>query len=90
MKMLILFIKKTGSVLIAISAIITVTILYKKELIDDKMMLALVSGVIAGYFGMLKQKLEQDTMFRSLFDSFNARYCAETNDLLEGLRRGEV
>lgn len=46
----------------------------------------IAAGLISFYFGLLKEKIENDKLFKELFSEFNARYNGKVNDLLNRLR----
>ncbi len=53
--------------------------------ISNEIFLGCLGLLVSLYFGLLKQKLEQDKLFKELFQSFNNRYDDELNDLLNDL-----
>ncbi len=54
--------------------------------IDDKIALGLIVLSTTIYFGLLKYRIENDRVFKQLFDSFNERYSKEFNDLIKKAR----
>jgi len=59
-----------------------VSVLYWNDVIDDKKSLGLIISVSTIYFGLLKYRIENDRVFKELFDSFNKRYTSEFNNLI--------
>lgn len=52
------------------------------EIINDSEFLGVIVSVITIYFGILKYRIENDRVFKNLFDSFNKRYTSDFNDFL--------
>jgi len=63
-----------------------VSVLYWNDVIDDKKYLGLIISVGTIYFGLLKYRIENDRVFKELFDSFNKRYTSEFNKLINKIR----
>ena len=63
-----------------------VSVLYWNDVIDDKKSLGLIISVGTIYFGLLKYRIENDRVFKELFDSFNKRYTSEFNKLINKIR----
>lgn len=66
--------------------VITTILLFNNGRIQLEVFGAILGSTITAYFGILKQSIEGDQVFRELFTTFNARYSDETNDLLNRLR----
>lgn len=53
---------------------------------DDKLLLGLIGAIATLYFGLIKFKIENDSMFKELFIEFNERYSGELNNLINSLK----
>jgi hypothetical protein len=60
---------------------------FRKDAINDTSMISIVAIFISLYFGILKERNENDRIFKDLFESFNNKYNGEMNDLFNELRR---
>jgi len=56
--------------------------------LSDQALLGLVASIVAIYFGILKQQIESDKLFKELFESFNEKYDISYNDIFNRLRDG--
>lgn len=54
---------------------------------EGQVFAAIFVSVVSAYYAYQKQKIEDDKMFKELFQAFNSRYSAETNDILNELRK---
>jgi len=72
---------------ILVCSVITCNIYYN---IDDKVFIALLGSIISFYFGSLKMKIENDKIFKELFQEFNNKYDSSFNDLLNTLKYSKV
>src|SRR3546814_10593333 len=59
------------------------------DTISDQALLGLIASIATIYFGILKQQIESDKLFKELFESFNERYDSSYNDIFNGLRNGK-
>lgn len=66
----------------------TVFILYWLNVINDKESLGIFVSVGTIYFSLMKYRIENDRVFKDLFDSFNKRYTSEFNNLFMEVRDG--
>lgn len=82
-------IKKYKDTYVLSIILITVITLYLLKIINDKEFLGLIVSVGTIYFGLMKYRIENDRIFKELFDSFNKRYTGEFNDLLMNIREGK-
>jgi Txe/YoeB family toxin of Txe-Axe toxin-antitoxin module len=61
--------------------------------VDSSIIATLIIGiagiVCTAYYSKQKQKIENDNIFKSLFESFNARYDNRLNDLLNEIKLEE-
>lgn len=64
-----------------------VYILLYKEKIEGQIFAVIFASIVTAYYAFLKQKIENDRMFKDLFDSFNDKYNGTTNDIFNELRR---
>lgn len=71
--------KDTG---ILVFILVVSTFLFWFNIISDKEFLGLIVSVATIYFGMLKYRIENDRVFKDLFDTFNKRYTDNFNDKL--------
>jgi hypothetical protein len=62
------------------------TILYGIKVIDVTLLLGLLGSIATIYFGVLKLKIENDILFKELFEAFNKRYDTNLNDLINKLK----
>lgn len=62
------------------------TFLYGMKVIDMTLLLGLLGSIATIYFGVLKLKIENDILFKQLFETFNKRYDANLNDLINNLK----
>lgn len=62
-------------------------LLYTK-ILDGEVVAILFAAIATTYYSYLKQKIEDDKMFKELFVSFNEKYNGKTNDIFNELRNG--
>ena len=79
-------IKRNYISIITFIVFLLIIILFGFEWIDEKLFLGLLGVIATLYFGLLKQKSENDKLFKELFNTFNERYDNKFNDLLNELR----
>jgi hypothetical protein len=53
---------------------------------DDKLLLGLLGTVATLYFGSIKNRIENDKLFKELFQGFNEKYDSRFNDLINELK----
>ncbi|MDP1763816.1 MAG: hypothetical protein Q8L07_07990 [Sediminibacterium sp.] len=75
-----------GSLIALIFLFATCFVLYTGK-ICIQVFAGIFASIVAIYYGYLKQKIEDDKMFKELFESFNGKYNGETNDIFNELRR---
>ncbi len=68
---------------LAFIAIFTFHVLYT---LDVKIFLGLLGTTATLYFGSIKNRIENDKLFKELFTDFNSKYDNKINDLLNGLK----
>ncbi|MFZ4799250.1 MAG: hypothetical protein ACOYMA_17255 [Bacteroidia bacterium] len=71
---------------IAFILIVTLSILSVLKIVNNGLFLGLIGLMATFYFGYLKNKIEDDKVFKELFDSFSERYDGKMNDLINELR----
>jgi hypothetical protein len=81
-----LFCRNSETKLVIAFLVVACLFLYCRK-IESQAFIGIVASIIAVYFGLLKQKIDHDRMFKELFESFNSRYNAEINDIFNDLRR---
>ena len=57
------------------------------KVIEGQVFAIIFASIATTYYAFLKQKIENDKMFKDLFESFNTKYNGETNDIFNELRR---
>lgn len=67
-------------------AFIVVIFLYYLNLINATALLATLGSIATIYYGSLKTQLDNDLLFKELFNSFNGRYDNQINNLINSLR----
>jgi len=67
-------------------AFLAVIYLYYRNVIDATALLATLGSIATIYYGSLKTQLDNDVLFKELFNTFNSRYDARINDLINSLR----
>ncbi|QNF34592.1 hypothetical protein HUW51_18340 [Adhaeribacter swui] len=74
--------------IILISLIFTSIYMYieKQVIIKIEVLITAIASLITIYLSFVKQKIEDDKVFRELFIDFNNKYSGELNDLLNKLR----
>ncbi len=82
-------IKHWSTVFAAIFFMIT-TILVSNKIIEIHFFLGIIISIATIYYGHLKYKIEDDKMFKELFDDFNKRYDDKFNDLINEIRDGYI
>ena len=78
--------KNIESLVAFILLLATCFALYKWQ-INTQVIVGIFASIVAIYYGYQKQKIENDKMFKDLFESFNTKYNGETNDIFNELRR---
>lgn len=63
--------------------------LFEYEEINEKLIIGIVGLMATFYFGEIKSKIENDRVFKDLFDSFNSKYNGDMNDLINELRNSK-
>jgi hypothetical protein len=66
--------------------IVSLSILSALKIINNSLLLGLIGLMATFYFGYLKNRIEDDKVFKELFDSFSTKYDGKMNDLLNELR----
>lgn len=77
--------KNLDSIIATLSFILAYCLFYNS--VDSKDFLGIVLAIATIYFGVLKHRIENDKMFKELFESFNKKYDGTLNDLFNDLRR---
>jgi len=77
--------KNSGNIFFGTLLLISV-VLYAIEIINITSLIGLLLSFGTIYFGFLKIKIQDDILFKELFERFNERYDKELNDLLNQLR----
>lgn len=80
------FIKRHSELIIASSCFLLIIFLYLFCGINDKLFLGLLGTVATLYFGSIKYRIENDKLFKELFQEFNSRYDIRFNDLINELK----
>jgi hypothetical protein len=80
------FIRKYSETIIVLILFSIILILKRESLIDEKLLFGLMGTVATLYFGIIKFKIENDILFKELFNSFNEKYDNNFNDLLNELK----
>lgn len=81
------FIKKNKETIIVTLLFFFLGILYfNTEKISGTDFLGIGGAIATIYFGLLKNRIEDDNIFKELFVSFNIRYSGEINDIFNELR----
>jgi len=57
---------------------------------DDKLLLGLLGTVATLYFGSIKNRIENDKLFKELFQGFNEKYDSRFNDLINELKNDKT
>lgn len=57
---------------------------------DDKLLLGLLGTVATLYFGSIKNRIENDKLFKELFQGFNEKYDSRFNDLINELKNDKA
>lgn len=76
------------SILLFIGVLVTFIFMENKE-IDDKIYYSIVGALITLYIGLTQYQLNNDKIFKELFNSFNQKYDEEFNDLINELSNNE-
>ncbi len=63
-------------------------IYFKFDKISNSDFLGIIAAIATIYFGILKYRIENDKVFKELFESFNKKYDEDLNDLFNEIRRG--
>jgi hypothetical protein len=71
---------------IAFILLVTLSILSALKIINDSLLLGLIGLMATFYFGYLKNKIEDDKVFKELFNSFNEKYDGKINDVINELK----
>ena len=79
------FFKKPENIIFSGISIIAI-VLYSYHIIDARALLGAIISIVTLYYGNLKNNIENDKLFKELFETFNGRYDMEINDLLNALR----
>lgn len=56
---------------------------------DEKILYSIIGSIIAAYFGWQKPSIENDRIFKDLFNEFNSKYDKDINNLFNKLRINE-
>lgn len=78
-------IRNIESFIISIIFIVLILV-YSFFKIDTKILVGLFGTVATIYLGLIKSKIENDKLFKSLFTEFNSRYDKDLNDLINRIR----
>jgi hypothetical protein len=78
--------KKNSENILFAALFLIVAILYGLKVINEALLLGLLGSIATIYFGVLKLKIENDILFKELFESFNERYDTDLNDLINTLK----
>lgn len=62
------------------------TLYFNTEKINSTDFLGIGGAIATIYFGLLKNRIEDDNIFKELFVTFNNRYTGEINDIFNELR----
>jgi len=54
---------------------------------DTGLLIGMIASIATIYLGYVRLRIEHDTMFKSLFESFNARYDHKMNNLINSLAK---
>jgi hypothetical protein len=73
--------KYSESLIFGLLFIVTI-ILNILNFINETLLLSIIGSLATIYFGILKLKIENDLLFKELFNSFNDRYDTRFNDLI--------
>jgi hypothetical protein len=73
--------KRIGRYKVSIIFGIVVIFLYYLNLINTTVLLATLGSIATIYYGSLKTQLDNDLLFKELFNSFNDRYDNQINSL---------
>ena len=85
-KQLLINTKRSKWTILFILIVLALILIFINEKIEFDAFVASLGGTLTAYFGILRQTIDDDKVFRELFISFNSRYSDETNDLLNKLR----
>lgn len=77
--------KYSESLIFGLLFIVTI-ILNILNFINETLLLSIIGSLATIYFGILKLKIENDLLFKELFNSFNDRYDTRFNDLINELK----
>lgn len=80
------FCRNSETKLVIVFLVVACLLLYFRK-IEAQIFIGIVASIIAVYFGLLKQKIDHDRMFKELFESLNCRYNGDINDIFNELRR---
>jgi hypothetical protein len=61
--------------------------LFYLKIFNGEIFTAIFASVVTAYYAYLKLKIENDKMFKDLFESFNNKYNGDTNDIFNELRK---
>lgn len=59
---------------------------YLLNLINENLFFGSLGSIATIYFGFLKLKIDNDLLFKELFNSFNEKYDSKFNDLINEIR----
>jgi hypothetical protein len=59
---------------------------YLLNLINENLFFGSLGSIATIYFGFLKLKIENDLLFKELFNSFNEKYDSKFNDLINEIK----
>lgn len=59
---------------------------YLLNLINENLFFGSIGSIATIYFGFLKLKIENDLLFKELFNSFNEKYDSKFNDLINDIK----
>ena len=62
-------------------------ILFYYKVFEGQVFAVIFASIVTTYYAFLKQKIENDKIFKDLFESFNTKYNGETNDIFNELVR---
>lgn len=82
-------IRRNSELIFAILGFVIILLYYFVCGIEEKLLLGLLGTVATLYFGLIKHRIENDKLFKELFQNFNSRYDDKLNDLLNEIRYNE-
>ena len=62
---------RNKSILFTVILLMTVLLLFYKDLFNESLLLGFIGSIATVYFGLLKNNIENDRIFKELFLEFN-------------------